>query len=78
MSCFVVICYWSQSSDGSTRIWDVRTGQCEIKFTNQEAGVNGVRFHPSGESVAAAGNDGGVSGVYASGKNRGVGVDWSG
>ena len=52
-----------QSCDGSTCIWDVRTGRCEIKFTNQEAGVNGVRFHPSGESVAAAGNDGGVSGV---------------
>ena len=26
------------------------------------SGVNGVRFHPSGESVAAA-DDGGVSGV---------------
>jgi hypothetical protein len=32
-----------------------------MKFTYQEAGVNAVRFHPSGDSVASAAEDGGVS-----------------
>lgn len=50
-----------QGIDRSTRIWDVRTGQCEMKFENQETEVNAVKFFPSGEAVAAAGNDGIVS-----------------
>lgn len=44
-----------------------------MQFTNQESGTNSVQFFPSGESVAAAGNDGKVrhagsmGGVFSSG-----------
>lgn len=50
-----------QGIDRSTRIWDVRTGNCEMKFETRDAEVNAVKFFPGGEEVAAAGNDGIVS-----------------
>ena len=31
-----------------------------MKYTNQEAGVNSVRFYPNGEAIASAGSDGTV------------------
>lgn len=46
-----------QGCDGHTCIWDVRSGSCEMKF-NQDSAVNAVKFFPSGDSVASAGNDG--------------------
>lgn len=32
-----------------------------MKFTNQESGVNAVKFFPNGEAVISGGNDGSVS-----------------
>ena len=32
-----------------------------MKFTDQESGVNAVRFSPTGEAVVAGGSDGTVS-----------------
>lgn len=53
--------YVTQGADGSTSIWDVRTGECEMKYMNHEAGVNAVKFSPNGDEVATAGNDGTVT-----------------
>ena len=59
--CVVVCVIGYQSIDRSTRIWDVRTGRCEIKFDAQDAEINAVKFFPDGEAVASAGSDGIVS-----------------
>lgn len=56
-----IVCVFAQSYDGSTCVWDVRTGVCEMKFIQQETGINGVKFQPGGEAIASAGNDGAVS-----------------
>ena len=57
----LMLCVAYQSYDGSTCLWDVRTGVCEMKFTHQETGVTAVKFQPGGEAIASAGNDGAVS-----------------
>ena len=41
-----------------------------MKFDNQESEVNAVKFFPSGEAVAAAGNDGMVRNQYKIGRIR--------
>ena len=56
----LILCCHFQSSDGSTHIWDVRSGNREMKFTCEDS-INAVKFFPSGEAIAVAGNDGTVS-----------------
>lgn len=47
-----------------------------MRFTNQEAGVNAVKFFPSGDSLASAGDDGGVS-WWVHGGWACVGLGWN-
>ena len=43
------------------RVWDPRTGECEMKFVGHEAPVGQVKFYPTSEALATASTDGTVS-----------------
>lgn len=48
----------TSSADGSVRVWDPRTGECEMKFVGHEAPVGQVKFYPTSEALATASTDG--------------------
>lgn len=48
----------TSSADSSVRVWDPRTGECEMKFAAHEAPVNQVRFFPTAEALGTASSDG--------------------
>lgn len=57
-------CLLVKSSDSSVRVWDPRTGDCEMKFATHEAPVNQVRFFPTADALGTASSDGTVSTLH--------------
>ena len=51
-----------QSADRTACVWDVRSGECVMRFEGHESSVNAVCFFPTGEALGTACNDGSVSG----------------
>lgn len=47
----------SSSTDGSVKIWDAISGECQSTLAHHTNGINAVQFHPSGKFLLTGGKD---------------------